>query len=101
MEHSLSALLTQQAALDRAIQEVRAAHRAAAIAQVRQLMSQHGLTAADLAPRPIGAPGQSGKKVLPKYRDPASGATWTGRGLRPKWLQAQLDAGKSVSDFAI
>lgn len=25
-------------------------------------------------------------KVAPKYRDPATGATWTGRGIAPKWI---------------
>ncbi|MDP9123698.1 MAG: H-NS histone family protein [Pseudomonadota bacterium] len=63
-------------------------------------MSEHGLTVADLA-KAAAKTGATGKKVQPKYRDPASGATWTGRGLKPKWLQAALDAGKSVTDFAI
>jgi DNA-binding protein H-NS len=26
-------------------------------------------------------------KVAPKYRDPATGQTWTGRGKAPKWIQ--------------
>ncbi len=101
MQPSLSELLAQQSALDRAIREARTTDKAEAVARVRQLMAEHGLAAADLVAKPSAKTGVTGKKVAPKYRDPVSGATWTGRGLRPKWLQAALDAGKSVADFAI
>jgi len=101
MQPSLSQLLAQQLALDRAIQEARAADKTAAVARVHQLMSEHGLTVADLAAKATAKTGGTGKKVAPKYRDPVSGATWTGRGLKPKWLQAALATGKSVTDFAI
>ena len=101
MQPSLSELLAQKSAIERAIQEARAANKAQAVARVRELMSAHGLTATDLVVKASGRTGGTGKKVAPKYRDPVSGATWTGRGLKPKWLQAALDAGQSVSDFAI
>jgi DNA-binding protein H-NS len=39
--------------------------------------------------------------VAVKFRNAATGDTWTGRGLKPKWLKAQLDAGKQLSDFAV
>src|SRR5215471_1896061 len=42
-----------------------------------------------------------GRKVPPKYRDPASGETWAGRGAKPRWLVARLKAGKKVQDFLI
>jgi DNA-binding protein H-NS len=42
-----------------------------------------------------------GRKVAPKYRDPATGETWAGRGARPRWLVAKLKAGKTLNDFAI
>jgi DNA-binding protein H-NS len=40
------------------------------------------------------------KKVAPKYRGPA-GATWSGRGLKPRWLSAELKTGKNLDDFLI
>jgi DNA-binding protein H-NS len=43
----------------------------------------------------------AGKKVAPKYRNPATGDTWSGRGLKPKWLVAALDSGRSLSEFAL
>jgi DNA-binding protein H-NS len=42
-----------------------------------------------------------GRKVAPKYRDPATGDTWAGRGARPRWLVARLKAGKKLEDFSI
>jgi DNA-binding protein H-NS len=57
--------------------------------------------------RPAGGNGRGhalkGKKVAPKYRskqDPK--LTWTGRGLSPRWLKAEMKAGKlKKEDFAI
>jgi len=43
----------------------------------------------------------TGKKAEPKYRDPKTGETWTGRGRPAGWLQAHLDAGKKKDDFLI
>jgi hypothetical protein len=34
------------------------------------------------------------------YRDPESGQTWSGRGLKPKWLAEALAGGKTLADFA-
>jgi DNA-binding protein H-NS len=41
-------------------------------------------------------------KVAPKYRNPGNPAeSWTGRGRKPRWVQAALAEGQSLSDFAI
>jgi DNA-binding protein H-NS len=41
-------------------------------------------------------------KVRPKYRNPKNPAeTWAGRGKQPRWLRAQLRAGKRTDDFLI
>ena len=40
-----------------------------------------------------------GRKVDPKYRNPANKQeTWTGRGRQPKWVVALLKAGKKLED---
>ena len=36
-----------------------------------------------------------------KYKDPESGTTWTGRGLKPLWVRATLAAGKSLESLLI
>ncbi len=40
-------------------------------------------------------------KVLPKYRNPASMETWSGRGKQPRWLIAALEAGHKIEEFEI
>jgi len=41
-------------------------------------------------------------EVAPKYRNPKSPAeTWSGRGLKPRWLAAAVKAGKKLEDFSI
>jgi DNA-binding protein H-NS len=39
--------------------------------------------------------------VAPKYRDPATGITWTGRGKQPKWLSSAIKSGKKLDHFKI
>jgi DNA-binding protein H-NS len=41
-------------------------------------------------------------KVLPKYQNPKNPAQkWSGRGKQPRWLRAQLKAGKKLEHFRI
>ena len=43
-----------------------------------------------------------GRKVAPKYRNPKNRVeTWAGRGAMPRWMAAQIKAGKKREDFAI
>lgn len=107
---TLAELLAQKAELERLIAEQARAEREQAIAQVRQLMAEHGLTLADIggSARPQALRGQRGTaepapaaKVAPKYRHPETGQTWSGRGLQPTWLKAALARGGSLSDFLI
>jgi DNA-binding protein H-NS len=56
------------------------------------------------APKAAGQASRAGKplgKVAIKYRDAATGDSWTGRGLKPRWLQAQLAAGRKIEEFAV
>ena len=40
--------------------------------------------------------------VAPRYRNPDNPAeTWSGRGHRPQWMKAQLDAGKKLEELLI
>jgi DNA-binding protein H-NS len=100
---SLNELLAQKAALESQIADRMRTERAEAIAQVRALMAQYGLTAADIANKPAAPAKRSGggSKVAAKYRDPATGDSWSGRGLKPKWLAAALASGRTLADFAI
>jgi DNA-binding protein H-NS len=100
---TLSELLAQKAALEKQIIDAQREERAEAIAQIKALMAQYGLTLADIGARANTAAkrGGTGAKVPAKYRDPATGSTWSGRGLKPKWLEAALAAGRSLADFTV
>jgi H-NS histone family len=87
----------------------------AAIAQLRYRGSveavplgelQHQLAAlgADVAGRGgRGRPSSlKGQKVAPKYRNPKNRSeTWAGRGVMPRWMAAEIKAGKKREDFLI
>jgi DNA-binding protein H-NS len=40
-------------------------------------------------------------RVLPKYRNPQTSETWSGRGKRPLWLVAAMKSGRKIEDFRI
>ena len=42
-----------------------------------------------------------GVKVAAKYRDNTTGETWSGRGLKPKWLAAAMAGGIELQTFAV
>lgn len=47
-------------------------------------------------------PRKPGKKVAPKYRNPANPKElWSGRGKQPRWLAEQVKKGKKVEEFLI
>lgn len=62
--------------------------RARVLREVRSVLIQHGFKPAELvALRGKPASGRSG--VAPLYRDPGSGATWSGRGTEPAWIKGR------------
>ena len=86
-----------------ALLEEKAAEIAGVIKRIKEAISVYGLTAQDLglgggkaakggAPR-TQRPAAKGKLVvgLAKYRDPATGKTWTGRGKPPNWIVGVKD----------
>ena len=99
---SLQDLLAQRAQLDKQIEETQALNRSAAIAKVRSLMAEYGLSIADLSGRAKGVPKTTGpSKVAPKYRNQATGETWSGRGSTPKWLSEAEATGAKRESFLI
>ena len=96
----LTELLAQRASLDQQIAQTQREERQQAIAQIKTLMAEYGLTAADLRARAVKKT-RVGNKVAAKYRNKATGETWSGRGLQPRWLKAALSAGKKLADFAV
>jgi DNA-binding protein H-NS len=64
-----------------------------AIEAARAMIDSYGITARDLGLDKVKAKSgpKSGNKIAAKYRDPASGATWSGRGKTPKWINGAAD----------
>lgn len=87
-------LLAKKQALEQQIAEARETELAEAVAQVRNLVQEFGLTANDVFP-PATAK-RVGKPAEIRYRDLATGAVWSGRGREPKWI-----AGKDRAQFAV
>lgn len=103
---TLQDLLAKKAALEQEIEATQKRERQDAIAKVKSLMNEYGLSASDLTgkggTKTGGKSGASkGGKVAAKYRNNATGETWSGRGLQPKWLKAAVAAGKKLEDFAL
>jgi DNA-binding protein H-NS len=89
-------LLKERDLLEAKIQEARRAELASALQTVRTLVSEYQLTQLQVFPPLRGtrslvasAGTGTGSKVAPKYRNPATGQTWTGRGKAPKWIDGQ------------
>ena len=92
MTNSYQELLKQRDALELAIAAARAQELSDAIRKARELVAEFGLSVQDVFPagRSTSKVRKSaGAKVAPKYRDPATGQTWTGRGKAPKWIDGQ------------
>jgi DNA-binding protein H-NS len=91
MTQSYKELLQQREALELAITQARQNEISAAVAKVRELVAEFGLTVQDVFPGRASKVGASKavSKVAAKYRDPATGQTWTGRGKAPKWIEGR------------
>jgi len=83
----------------------RKGERTQAIAAAKELIKTHELNALEL-----GFSGKASAKrvttdkrnsVAPKYQDPETGKTWTGRGKTPAWLSSQLASGRDKQEFLI
>lgn len=124
---SYSQIQAQIEKLQKEAEALRKRELSETIAKIKKAIQTFGLTAQDLGlssptkpsgrrGRPAGRkkPGPKAAKktaakgkldkrsvVAPKYRDPATGTTWTGRGKQPKWLAAALQSGRTLDSFRI
>lgn len=86
----------QIADLQKLAEAARKSEAADGVNKIRQLMSDYGLTLADIeAPSKQKTP-KPRSTVAAKYRNEETGQTWTGRGRAPKWLE-----GKDKAQFLI
>ena len=103
-----AALAKQASALAEQIENARRSERAAVLNQIKALMTEHGVSLAELSGNGKAGRGAraaksspAGRKVAAKFRDAETGNTWSGRGLQPNWLKAALQTGRQLQDFAV
>jgi DNA-binding protein H-NS len=96
---SLSELKVLRSKIDRAIATYEERKKKDALAELEETARRMGYSLAELMAMTSAKPR---KTVAAKYANPANPSdTWTGRGRKPKWVSAALDAGKSLADLAI
>ena len=103
---TLDELLEQEKQLKEQIEKVRKEERGAAIEQIKALVEKYQIQSSSIFGRKRTKraetteageePPKPKTKLPPKYRDPETGKTWTGRGNQPKWLE-----GKNKEDYLI
>lgn len=85
-------LVAQKKELDALVESARKAEVSAAVAEVKRMVGEYGLSAVDCG---FGAPAKNTTYKVPvKYRGP-NGEAWTGRGKTPAWVIAQEAAGRT------
>ena len=97
---SLTEIQAQIDALKAQAETIRKAQLAGAIAEIKQIMADNGLTPADIG---LAAykPSKKAKQSSPiRYRDPNTGAGWTGKGRPPAWVIAHKAAGGSLDSVS-
>ena len=94
---SYQSILAKISVLHKKASELRESEKKRAVAEMRKLIELYDVKASELfsnAPAAAGraVPAPAKKAAPPKYRDPATGKTWSGRGKRPTWLVGDKDA---------
>lgn len=83
-------LQARLADLTRRAEEARAAEIQAVIEDIKEKVAAYGLTEKDIFGRKRGGqPVKRESTVAPKYRDPKTGAEWSGRGREPAWIKGK------------
>lgn len=97
------AVMAQIEKLKHKAEQIRQAEIKGVVDRIRDAMAHYGLTAEDLRLSGKGTARKAVKKAAkkqaklaanpgePKYRDPATGKTWTGRGKPPNWIVGVSD----------
>jgi DNA-binding protein H-NS len=94
-----SELKAQAAELLKQAERLRKEEIKGVVAEIKARMAEYGVTIDDLKAPAKG--GIKGQPVKAKYRNPETGATWTGRGKPPNWLKEAEAHGKSREAFLI
>lgn len=99
-------LLKQQEELAKLIEEARKNEIASVVAEIKTQIEEYKLTAEDLGFASKKTAGRKpsatkGEKVV-KFRNPENPEqTYSGHGRKPDWLNAKLNQGRKLEEFAV
>ncbi len=81
--------IAERDALNAKIEEGQKAQRVDVINQIKNVVNTYKIPLNELA-EALGIKGtRKGSKAKPKYKDPASDKTWSGRGKEPLWIKGR------------
>ncbi len=89
---SQSSLLAQLASVNAQLEQLRATEVPKVVEEIQQLMQEYDLSIEDIAgkpsvePAPRAVPTKKKAAPPPRYRNPKTGQTWSGRGRAPAWI---------------
>ncbi|NIE66851.1 H-NS family nucleoid-associated regulatory protein [Burkholderia sp. Ax-1719] len=103
---TLESIQAKIAKLQAQAEEVISKKSSAVLQKIRDLMEKHGITTADIEAHvgrrrgrmPGAKTATKAADVVVKYRDPKSGATWSGRGRAPSWIASAKDRNRFLVD---
>lgn len=109
---SYDQLIALKAKVDKALEAKKTEHVGQVRAQIQAQLEKAGLSVAEVLGHDVptsSSPSShkqrgpaKGSKVAPKFRNPKNpDQTWSGRGLKPRWLQEALDRGQKLESFKI
>ncbi|MCP2518625.1 H-NS histone family protein [Achromobacter mucicolens] len=113
MERALAKINAQIQTLQRRADTLRINHRASALQKILRQMHEFQISPEEIQTaysqlRPARAKRHDVQRrpdfrsvVAPKYRNPESGETWSGRGRAPRWLTLAEKAGRDRDDFRV
>lgn len=101
--------------LEKKMQQLKSKERKPVITSIVKSMREYDISLEELAavynrkasarattrPRATSTSAPTKRVVPPKYQDPATGATWTGRGRAPRWIADAEARGESREAYLI
>ncbi|KAB0644842.1 H-NS family nucleoid-associated regulatory protein [Burkholderia latens] len=70
-------------------EEARQAELQTVLEEVRARIQEYGLTPEQVFGRKRARGANGSQPVTPKYQDPKTGKTWSGRGREPSWIKGK------------
>ena len=97
-ENELAELIAKAS---RELETKRQGKRRETMNQIREMASSIGLSV-EFSETDRKPTSRKGSSVPIKYRDPDNPKNaWTGRGMKPRWLNAHLERGRSLEEFQV